>query len=96
MAVTAPKSTGMIIDLGAVIVAVTDDRPLVLVRHGPFLDEVEARSVARGFDVAGDALPSGPFDATRHRTLDRGLRETVTGRDWRDAGLCRAALYVWR
>lgn len=79
MAVTAPKSTGMIIDLGAVIVAVTDDRPLVLVRHGPFLDEAEARSVARGFDVAGDALPSGPFDAAKHRTLDRGLRETVTG-----------------
>lgn len=74
------KSTGMIIDLGAVIVAVTDDRPLVLVRHGPMLDEAEARSVARGFDVAGDALPSGPFDAARHRTLDRGLRETVTSR----------------
>ncbi len=70
----------MIIDLGAVIVAVTDDRPLVLVRHGPALDAAEAQSVARGFDVAGDALPSGPFDATRHRTLDRGLRETVTGR----------------
>ena len=76
----ASKPTGMIIDLGAVIVAVTEDRPLVLVRHGPALDAVEAQSVARGFDVAGDALPSGPFDATRHRTLDRGLRETVTGR----------------
>ncbi|MFZ5834126.1 MAG: NUDIX hydrolase [Pseudomonadota bacterium] len=72
--------TDMIIDLGAVIVAVTDGRPLVLVRHGPALDAAEARSVARGFDVAGDALPSGPFDASRHRTLDRGLRETVTGR----------------
>ena len=76
----APQQTDMVIDLGAVIVAVTDDRPLVLVRHGPGLDAAEARSVARGFDVAGDALPSGPFDATRHRTLDRGLRETVTGR----------------
>lgn len=76
----APKHTDMIIDLGAVIVAVTDGRPLVLVRHGPALDEAEARSIARGFDVAGDALPSGPFDAARHRTLDIGLRETVTGR----------------
>lgn len=76
----AQKPTDMIIDLGAVIVAVTDDRALVLVRHGPALDAAEAQSVARGFDVAGDALPSGPFDATRHRTLDRGLRETVTGR----------------
>lgn len=72
------KQTDMVIDLGAVIVAVTDDTPLVLVRQG--VDEAEARSVARGFDVAGDALPSGPFDAARHRTLDRGLRETVVGR----------------
>ncbi len=71
---------GMTIDLGAVIVAVTDDQPLVLVRHGPALDATEARSVARGFDVAGDALPSGPFDARIHRTLDLGLRETVVGR----------------
>lgn len=70
----------MIIDLGAVIIAVTDDQPLVLVRHGPALDAAEARSVARGFDVAGDALPSGPFDAAKHRTLDRGLRETVAAR----------------
>ncbi len=76
----AQKSNEMIIDLGAVIVAVTDGRPLVLVRHGPALDEAEARTVARGFDVAGDALPSGPFDVARHRTLDRGLRETVIRR----------------
>jgi len=78
--VTTPQTTGMVIDLGAVIVAVTEDRPLVLVRHGPVLDEAEARTVARGFDVAGDALPSGPFDVARHRTLERGLRETVTSR----------------
>lgn len=73
-------SHGMIIDLGAVIVAVTEDRPLVLARHGPALDEVETRSVERGFDVAGDALPSGPFDPVRHRTLELGLRETVSRR----------------
>lgn len=74
------KPGDMIIDLGAVIVAVTDDRPLVLVRYGPMLDEAEARTIARGFDIAGDALPSGPFDARKHRTLERGLHETVAAR----------------
>lgn len=70
----------MIIDLGAVIVAVTDGRPLVLARYGPALDAAETRSVERGFDVAGDALPSGSFDPLRHRTLELGLRETVSRR----------------
>lgn len=72
------RPNDMVIDLSAVIVAVTEDRPLVLVRHGLALDAAEARSIARGFDVAGEALPSGPFDAANHRTLDRGLRETVS------------------
>jgi hypothetical protein len=50
-----------LISLDAVIVAVTDDAPRVLVVH-----EGEA-----------DALPSGPLDLEAHPTLERGLRTWV-------------------
>ena len=73
-------TSSVIIDLGAVIVAVTDGRPLTLARQGPAFDAAETQSIARGFEIAGDALPSGAFDPTRHRTLELGLRETVSRR----------------
>jgi len=63
----------MIINLTAVIVAVTDDRPRVLVvsRPGPGGEDEPA-------------LPSGPFDPANHDSLERGLRrwvEAQTGLD---------------
>ncbi len=58
---------GLEIGLNAAIVAIVDEEPAVLtVRR------------AEGADRAGaDALPSGPFDPLRHRTLELGLRSWV-------------------
>ncbi len=50
-------ATRVVIDLCAVIVAITEDTPSILV----------VRSLGE------DALPSGPFDAEDHATLDKGL-----------------------
>ncbi|MDX1499943.1 MAG: hypothetical protein R3176_08605 [Woeseiaceae bacterium] len=61
----------MVINLTAVIVAVTDDQPRVLV----VTPEEPAPSLA---------LPSGPFDPARHDSLESGLRrwvEAQTGLD---------------
>ena len=59
--------TGIEIGLNAAIVALVDDQPAVLTaRRG------------EGADLAGaDALPFGPFDPLRHRTLELGLRSWV-------------------
>lgn len=67
----------VVVELGAVLVAVQDDSPRVLVRLGELIGVERARSVERGFDVAGDALPSGQFDPKKHRTLEIGLRAFV-------------------
>jgi hypothetical protein len=64
----------MIINLTAVIVAVTGDRPRVLV-VGPAGEAVNS---------AEPALPSGPFDPVHHDSLENGLRrwvEAQTGLD---------------
>jgi len=59
---------GIEIGLNAAIVAIVDDAPAVLTTRR---DE--------GADLAGaDALPFGPFDPFRHRTLELGLRAWVT------------------
>jgi hypothetical protein len=52
----------VLISLDAVIVAVTDDTPRVLVVT----------------DGGVDALPSGPLDLASHPTLERGMRSWVT------------------
>lgn len=60
----------MMINLTAVIVAVTDDSPRVLIVNQPQAD--------------GPALPSGPFDPVNHDSLESGLRrwvEAQTGLD---------------
>lgn len=65
--------SAMVIQLTAVIVAVTDDRPRVLVVRNP---------EAGGDDAP--ALPSGPFDPVGHDSLEIGLRrwvEAQTGLD---------------
>jgi hypothetical protein len=59
---TALEGVGVLFGLDAVIAAVTDDSPRVLVVEG------------KGGD---DALPSGPLDLERHQTLERGVRAWV-------------------
>ena len=51
--------------LDAVVAAVSDDEPRVLVRSG-------------GDPASSDALPAGPFDPQTDITLDAGLRRWVT------------------
>jgi hypothetical protein len=78
----------IVIGLTAVIVAVTDEIPRVLVVRRMSHDL--ATPAQRGQDAADrdspDTLPFGPFDADRHRTLELGLRDWVaeqTGLDLR-------------
>lgn len=63
----------MAVGLNAVILAVTDDRPRVLtvLRTGHALSEPPPGGRPR------DALPFGPLDASRDRTLELGLRGWV-------------------
>ena len=69
----AADRNNMIINLTAVVVAVTDDSPRVLL-------------VRQAIEANGDGLglPSGPFDPVRHESLEHGLRgwvEAQTGLD---------------
>src|SRR4051812_21610162 len=57
------RGTGLVIELGAAIVAVTDEEPKILLVHAP--------------DPAPYGLPAGPFDPAGHRTLEEGLRTWV-------------------
>jgi len=69
----AENPKDMVINLTAVIVAVSDDCPRVLV--------VDRPDPGTG---AEPALPSGPFDPVNHESLERGLRgwvEAQTGLD---------------
>ena len=66
-----PKN--IVINLTAVIVAVTEDRPRVLIVSQPAAGEQDEL-----------ALPSGPFDPENHESLESGLRrwvEAQTGLD---------------
>ncbi|NVK19130.1 MAG: hypothetical protein HWE30_10575 [Methylocystaceae bacterium] len=82
---------GVQIGLTAVIVAVTDDEPRVLVvrRVDHALASTE-EGVAREGDALSDdtleALPYGPFYPGRHRTLDAGLRGWVEEQTQLDLG----------
>jgi len=58
----------LLVDLNAVVMAVTDDRPRVLT-----VTPVEYPSI----DSRLRALPFGPFDLERDRTLERCIHETV-------------------
>jgi hypothetical protein len=58
----AIQPTAVVVELSAVIVAVIDDEPKVL--------------VVRSVEGACDALPSGPLEP-RHRTLEVGLRTWI-------------------
>jgi len=53
------------VSLTGVVIAVTDEVPRILAVRAP------------GDANGSDDLPSGPFDPSRHRTLDSGLRRLV-------------------
>ncbi|HEX2885370.1 NUDIX hydrolase [Vineibacter terrae] len=67
-----------VVDLTAVVVAVTRDQPRVLVTPGQGRASAADRRMARAElgSAALDALPSGPLEH-RHRTLEAGLRAWV-------------------
>lgn len=82
------ETPGTVIGLSAVIVAVTDEVPRVLVARRMSHDL--ATPAQRGSSVSvtdsPDTLPFGPFDPAHHRTLELGLRQWVeeqTGLDLR-------------
>ncbi len=64
-----PDTPQLIIDLNAVVLAVTDDQPRLL---------TVAPEGYPGISDTLRALPFGPFDPRRDRTLERCIRETVT------------------
>lgn len=63
-------ASDVIIGLNAVVFAVSDGEPRVLVVRPPAL-------APAGEAPRRDALPSGPFHPTEHRTLEIGLRSWV-------------------
>jgi len=76
----ADRPDGIALGLTAVIVAVTDEVPRVLVvrRMTHDLAPPEQRAQARqGGHDALDALPFGPYAADQDRTLEQGLRRWV-------------------
>lgn len=74
-----PLSESTIIGLNAVIVAVRDLSPRVLVvrRASHALATPAQRGEPAAEGESPDSLPFGPFAADRHRTLELGLREWV-------------------
>ena len=69
-----------IIGLNAVIVAIGEETPRILVvrRAAHALATSEQRGGPPATGESPDALPFGPFEPDRHRTLELGLREWVT------------------
>lgn len=78
-AATGAGRTAVLIGLNAVIIAVTDEVPRVLVVH--HADHALATPALR--DAATDSeetasLPFGPFSPATHRTLEQGTRDWVS------------------
>ena len=69
-----------IIGLNAVIVAIAEETPRILVvrRVAHALATSEQRGGPPAAGESPDALPFGPFEPERHRTLELGLREWVS------------------
>ena len=63
-----PEAPQLVVDLNAVVLAVTGDQPRLL---------TVAPGMYPGVDDELRALPFGPFDLERDRTLERCIRETV-------------------
>jgi hypothetical protein len=72
-----PRFPPVVIGLNAVIVAVTEEVPRVLTVTHSDLATSEIRPPATADEPASDALPFGPLEPERHRTLERGLRGWV-------------------
>ena len=77
-----------VVGLTAVILAVTDEVPRILVvrRVSHPLATPAQRGAAYSLSDSPDSLPFGPFEPTHHRTLELGLRQWVaeqTGLDIR-------------
>ena len=72
----AARHPAPVIGLSAIIVAVTDERPRILVVRR--MTHALATPAQKGHPAdsmdSPDALPFGPLDADSHRTLERGLR----------------------
>ncbi|WP_282607481.1 NAD regulator [Pelagibius sp. Alg239-R121] len=82
------ETQDIVVGLTAVVLAVTDEVPRVLVVRRlshPLSTPAQRGSESSQVD-SPDTLPFGPFDPTRHRTLELGLRHWVeeqTGLDLR-------------
>jgi hypothetical protein len=73
-----PPFPPVVIGLNAVIVAVTDEIPRVLTVQPPEHEFAMPEEPSSSEEYARlDALPFGPLDPERHRTLERGLRNWV-------------------
>jgi hypothetical protein len=71
---TAADALELRVDLNAVVLAVTDDQPRVLT----VAPDANASTASRPAPGELRALPFGPFDLERDRTLERCIRATVT------------------
>ena len=79
-----PSSTA--VGLTAVTLAVTKEAPRILVVRRPCPDPQDGDGAKPGPAPGIDALPFGPFEPVRHRTLELGIRQWVeeqTGLDLR-------------
>lgn len=65
------------IGLNAVIVAVTEETPRILTVRSEAMPPMDHPEVLGAWADSHYALPSGPFEAATHRTLDLGLRRWV-------------------
>ncbi|MGQ4809502.1 hypothetical protein NKDENANG_02919 [Candidatus Entotheonellaceae bacterium PAL068K] len=76
--ITHPSSP-IAIGLNAVIIAVTEEVPRILIvkRTGHALADPQERQRLATGETLPDALPFGPLEPERHYTLERGLHEWV-------------------
>ena len=65
------------IGLNAAIVAVTEETPRILTVRAEAMPPMEHPESLGNWAESHYALPSGPFEAATHRTLDLGLRRWV-------------------
>src|SRR5579883_3131529 len=73
---TERASAGVVIELSAAIITVSDEAPKILLVPTPV--PTSAQPEADGVRLPRAGLPCGPFDPTGHRTLEEGLRRWVT------------------
>jgi hypothetical protein len=69
-AIRAGAVSGVVIELSAAIVAVSDEQPQILLVRAPLDPPGQPHGLLMG-------LPCGPFDPTGHRTFEEGLRTWV-------------------